>query len=74
MQIHGLNKTTLLDYSKHLAALVFLGGCNMRCPFCQNASQVLDPESQPVIPEEELFSYLDKRKYILEGVCISGGY
>ncbi len=73
MQIHGLNKTTLLDYPKHLAALVFLGGCNMRCPFCQNASLVIAPGSQPVIPEEELFSYLNKRKNILEGVCISGG-
>ncbi len=73
MQIHGLNKTTLLDYPKHLAALVFLGGCNMRCPFCQNASLITDLGSQPVIPEEELFSYLKKRKNILEGVCISGG-
>lgn len=73
MQIHGLNKTTLLDYPKHLSALIFLGGCNMRCPFCQNASLVTDPSSQPIIPEEELFSYLSKRKNILEGVCISGG-
>lgn len=73
MQIHGLNKTTLLDYPKHLAALVFLGGCNMRCPFCQNAPLVTDPGSQPVIPEDELLSYLEKRKNILEGVCISGG-
>lgn len=73
MQIHGLNKMTLLDYPKHLAALIFLGGCNMRCPFCQNASLVIAPESQPVIPEEELFSYLNKRKNILEGICISGG-
>jgi pyruvate formate lyase activating enzyme len=73
MQIHGLNKMTLLDYPKHLAALLFLGGCNMRCPFCQNASLVVDPKSQPVISEDELFSYLNKRKNILEGVCISGG-
>ncbi len=73
MQIHGLSKMTLLDYPKHLAALIFLGGCNMRCPFCQNASLVVDPGSQPVISEEELFSYLNKRKNILEGVCISGG-
>jgi pyruvate formate lyase activating enzyme len=73
MQIHGLNKMTLLDYPKHLAALLFLGGCNMRCPFCQNASLVVDPGSQPVISEEELFSYLSKRRNILEGVCISGG-
>ena len=37
MQIHGLNKTTLLDYPGHVAATVFCGGCNFRCPFCHNS-------------------------------------
>lgn len=73
MQIHGFNKLTLLDYPGHLAATIFLGGCNMRCPFCQNASLVLTPGSQPTIPEEEVLATLTKRKNILEGVCISGG-
>lgn len=73
MQIHGFNKTTLLDYPKHLAATIFLGNCNFRCPFCHNASLVLDPGCQPVIPEEEVLTYLRKRKNILEGVCITGG-
>ncbi len=73
MQIHGFNKTTLLDYPKHLAATVFLGGCNMRCPYCHNASLATRPGSQPTIPEQEVLSYLAKRKGILEGICITGG-
>lgn len=73
MQIHGFNKLTLLDYPGHLAATIFLGGCNMRCPFCQNASLVLDPANQPSISEDELFTVLSKRVNILEGVCVSGG-
>jgi anaerobic ribonucleoside-triphosphate reductase activating protein len=73
MQIYGFNKLTLLDYPGHLAALIFLGSCNMRCPFCQNASLVINPTAQPVIPEEEVIALLEKRKNILEGVCISGG-
>lgn len=73
MQIHGFNKSTLLDYPKHLAATIFLGGCNLRCPFCQNASLVLRPGSQPVLPEEEVLAYLAKRVNILEAVCITGG-
>ena len=36
MQIHGLQKTTLLDYPGKVAATVFFGGCNFRCPFCHN--------------------------------------
>ncbi len=73
MQIHGFNKTTLLDYPKHLAATIFFGGCNLRCPFCHNASLVTKVASQPIIPEQEVLSYLAKRKGILEGVCITGG-
>ena len=73
MQIHGFNKLTLLDYPGHLASVIFLGGCNMRCPFCQNASLVTDPASQPTIPVVEILATLTKRKNILEGVCISGG-
>lgn len=41
MKISGLQKLTLLDYPGHLAALIFLEGCNFRCPFCQNSSLVL---------------------------------
>lgn len=73
MKIYGLNKTTLLDYPGRVAATIFLGGCNFRCPFCQNSSLILDPGSQPEIPEEEVLSFLKKRKRILEGVCVTGG-
>lgn len=73
MKIYGLNKTTLLDYPGQVAATIFLGGCNFRCPFCQNSSLILNPGSQPEIPEEEVLSFLKKRKGILEGVCVTGG-
>ena len=73
MQIHGLNKTTLLDYPGHLAATVFTGGCNFRCPFCHNKTLVLEADTQPTLKEGEILEYLKKRKGILEGVCITGG-
>lgn len=73
MQIHGLNKTTLLDYPEHVAATIFTGGCNFCCPFCHNGELVLRPGDYPRIPEEEVFAFLKKRKGILTGVCITGG-
>lgn len=73
MQINGLIKTTLLDYPEHMACTVFLGGCNFRCPFCHNKNLVLNPQDQATISQEYLFEFLNKRKTILEGVCISGG-
>ena len=73
MDIHGLNKLTLLDYPGHMACLIFTGGCNYLCPFCQNRDLVLHPTSQPTIPEDEFLAFLKLRSGILEGVCISGG-
>ena len=73
MEIHGFNKTTLLDYPEHIAATVFTGGCNFRCPFCHNGELVLDPARQPSVAEEEVLYYLKKRQGILQGVCVTGG-
>lgn len=73
MQICGLNKTTLLDYPEHVAATIFLGGCNFRCPFCHNGDLVLHPNMLPSISEEEINSFLKNRRHILTGVCITGG-
>lgn len=73
MLILGLNKTTLLDYPGHVAATIFTGGCNFRCPFCHNAGLVLAPSTEQAISKQEIFSFLRKRKNILQGVCITGG-
>ncbi len=73
MKILGLQKLTLLDYPGYVAAIIFLGGCNLRCPFCQNSSLVLTPDSLPEISHDEFMSFLKKRSGILEGVCITGG-
>lgn len=73
MQIHGFNKTTLLDYPGLVAATIFTGACNFRCPYCHNAELVLNPSSQPIIPEEEILAHLKKRRGITKGVCITGG-
>lgn len=72
MQILGLNRTTLLDYPEHVAATVFTGGCNFRCPFCHNMDLVLG-EVEPALSTEDFFAFLEKRKGILDGVCITGG-
>ena len=73
MQIHGLQKLTLLDYPGHTAATIFTGGCNFRCPYCHNSELVLHPEKVPMIPEEDIFKFLRIRANVLEGVAITGG-
>ena len=73
MQIHGIQKLTLLDFPGHTACTVFTGACNFRCPFCHNASLVLNPAQQPLVPEKDVLAYLAGRKGLLDGVCITGG-
>ena len=73
MKIHGFQKLTMLDFPGKTACTVFTGGCNMRCPFCHNADLVLDPGAYPVIPEEEVIELLERRRGILDGVCVTGG-
>lgn len=73
MTIKGLAKLTLLDYPGRVACTVFTGGCNFKCPFCHNASLVARAGELPTIPESEFFELLNKRKGVLDGVCITGG-
>ena len=73
MNIQGLQKLTLLDYPGHTACTVFTGGCNLRCPFCHNALLVTDIQEGDAVPEDEFFSFLEKRKGLLEGVAVTGG-
>ena len=67
----GLMKTTLLDFPGKVAATLFLPGCNMRCPFCHNASLVHG--TCEAIPYDEVLTFLKKRAKVLDGVCITGG-
>lgn len=73
MLILGLSKTTLLDYPGSVAATLFTGGCNFRCPFCHNGNIVRKDKSLIPLLEEEIFSFLQKRRNVLTGVCITGG-
>ena len=73
IKIKGLQKTTLLDYPGKVAAIVFLAGCNFRCPFCHNSDLVLRPETFPEIKEEDFFIFLKNKRQLLDGIVVTGG-
>ena len=72
MKIHGLQKMTLLDFPGKVACTVFLGGCDFRCPFCHNY-ELVDGSALPLMEEDALFAFLQKRRGLLDGVAITGG-
>ena len=71
MRIGGFNKLTTQDFPGNLACIIFTNGCNFDCDYCYNRDLV--ESHAPEISEEEIFSYLNQRKNMLDGVVISGG-
>jgi len=71
--IKGLEKSSLIDYPGKVSAVVFLAGCNFRCPFCHNRELVLSPQGMKSIPENEILDFLGERKKWLDGVVVTGG-
>lgn len=72
MDIHGLQKMSLLDYPNKVSCTVFFGGCDFRCPFCHNG-ELVEGTYPPQLDDRELLAFLGKRRGLLDGVCISGG-
>ncbi len=73
MKFRGLEKSSLIEWSGKIVAVAFVGGCNFRCPFCQNKDLVLNPERLPVIEENEILNHLESKKRWLDGLVITGG-
>jgi len=65
MIIGGLQKTTLIDFPGKIACIVFLAGCNFRCPWCYSAELVLSEKiaKQPRLSEKEFFEFLEAKDF-----------
>jgi len=70
-KISGWTKTSFIDYPGLPSALIFLSGCNLRCPYCHNPGIVLD--NYPPVPFGVIEAHIIKRKGVIEGAVISGG-
>ena len=71
MLIGGLQKTSLIDFPKKIAAIVFTLGCNFRCPYCHNPELV--KEYSKIVSEESILDFLKTRINKLDGVVVTGG-
>lgn len=71
MKIGGIQKCSLIDYPGKISAILFTSGCNFHCPYCHNPELV--NETAALIPEEEMYTFLERRRNILDAVTITGG-
>lgn len=73
MTFYGLEKNSLIEWPGKVSAVLFVGGCSFRCPFCYNRGLVLDYQKLPTLSEKKVLTFLAKRKKFLDGVMITGG-
>lgn len=73
MRIGGFGRTSLLDWRGKVACVIYLAGCDFRCPYCHNKEIVADPEKADDIDEEKIFQFIQENSDFLDGVVISGG-
>jgi len=75
----GLEKFSLVEWPGKIAAIIFTGGCNFRCPFCHNPELTnvgirhgayLPP---PAYPWPEIEKFLDKKIGWIDVIIITGG-
>lgn len=74
MEIVGLRPLSLIDYPGKLACIIWVPGCNFRCPYCYNAHIVFNRKGKlHPVKEKDFFSFLRERQGLLDGVVITGG-
>ncbi len=71
--IKGFIETSFIDWKGMVSSVVFLPGCNFKCPFCHNFNLVKEPDTYQTIPIEQVFGRLAKFRGWIDGVVITGG-
>lgn len=72
MNIGGLTPFSSIDFEGRISAVVYTQGCNFRCVYCHNHELI----PRKIITDfslESVFRFLDSRKKILDGICLTGG-
>lgn len=70
--IKGFQDFSLCDWPGRNVAVIFTGGCNLRCPTCHNMALV-EAHHSPGPDFEKIRRYLLDQKDWLDGVTLSGG-
>jgi len=73
MNFKGFQKSSFNEYPGKIVCIAFTGGCNFRCPFCHNSELIFHTEKMDDISEDEIISYMEQRKKLIDGISITGG-
>ncbi|MCX5750535.1 MAG: anaerobic ribonucleoside-triphosphate reductase activating protein [Candidatus Saganbacteria bacterium] len=71
--IRGFLETSFLDWDGKIVSVLFIPGCNFRCPFCHNSILITRPEKMKKIKIEDIEAFIQERKDFIDGIVITGG-
>lgn len=63
----------MLDWPGKISAVLFLGSCNFRCPYCHNPDLVEGLWSGGCLEWEHVAGFLQEKAGWIDGVSITGG-
>ncbi|GAB6061123.1 anaerobic ribonucleoside-triphosphate reductase activating protein [Desulfonatronum parangueonense] len=64
---------SLCDWPGRVSAVLFLGGCDLRCPTCHNFQLAWEIRNTPCLPRSQVIDFLQKRSSWLDGLVVTGG-
>jgi pyruvate formate lyase activating enzyme len=73
MKIGGLQKVSLIDYPGEISSIIFLQGCNFKCPYCHNPELVDSKLFGLCLQEKDVLEFLETRIGKIDAVTITGG-
>lgn len=73
MKFKGLEESSFIEWPEKAVAIAYTGGCNFRCPFCQNKDLVTSPKDLPTLEGSEVIDHLSSRRKWLDGLAVTGG-
>ncbi len=72
VRFQGILEISTCDWPHNPCCLVFLQGCNLRCPWCQNVS-CIEPAGGKEATVEDLCDRVVRLKPIVDSVMLTGG-
>lgn len=72
-RVRGFQPVSLCDWPGKTTAVLFLGGCNLRCPTCHNAGLAFRPGEEVPVDRDLVLDYLVERRRWLDGLVVTGG-
>ncbi|WP_445364259.1 anaerobic ribonucleoside-triphosphate reductase activating protein [Microbulbifer sp. ANSA003] len=72
LRVGGFTSFTAIDFPGELAAVVFCQGCPWRCRYCHNGD-LLPARAPSAYDWDQILTFLDSRRGLLDAVVFSGG-